>query len=255
MNKHSATSFCHVSPTKGSVSQKRSKAATRSQASHRNVNKFHPELLDGAILSPHWEIPTIHATEVIPNNLIPFSTAMRKDCTDFDAFVCFYEDDSQFERFWNHPEKYLPQLRKFAGVISPDFSIYPDAPFYVNVTQIARNYALGSWLQRQGITVIANIRVAGERTLSAALDAAPHNSVIAVGAHGTLKRKDNRDQFFTELSIIISVLHPTMVLLYGTNCYGVFDLFEATSIPLKFYEPEITKIHRSSTEQEDSDEA
>ena len=51
----------------------------------------------------------------------------------------FYEDDYQFERFWNRPAQYLSVLRRFAGGISTDYSIYLDMPRSQQIWNCWRN--------------------------------------------------------------------------------------------------------------------
>ena len=83
---------------------------------------FRAFLVKNATYEGYLEIPCIKKTEEIPNRLIPFSKAVGSH--DYDAWVHFYEDDVSFERLWNQPSKYLPILKKFKGIITPDFSVY-----------------------------------------------------------------------------------------------------------------------------------
>lgn len=69
-----------------------------------------------------------------------------------------------FERLWNQPNKYLPILKKYAGVISPDFSVYRDMPLVIQQWNIYRSRAVGHWLQENGIPVITNVRGSDNRT-------------------------------------------------------------------------------------------
>ncbi|MCL2528754.1 MAG: DUF4417 domain-containing protein [Coriobacteriia bacterium] len=62
----------------------------------------------------------------------------------------FYEHDQAFERLWNNPKRYIKILQRFAGSISPDFSLYPDMPHPYKQWNNYRNYACGVWFQSQG---------------------------------------------------------------------------------------------------------
>ncbi len=70
------------------------------------------------------ELPIIHPTHEVPNRLVPFSEAVN--CEDRDQWVHFYEDDFHFERLWDDPAQWLDTLKRFKGVILPDFSVYRD---------------------------------------------------------------------------------------------------------------------------------
>ena len=96
-------------------------------------------------------MPCIKAEDAVPQNVITFSKAVRSK--EYDNFVHFYEDDVNFERIWNNPNRYLPILKKFDGVISPDFSLYRDMPLVMQQWNTYRSRAIGYWLQTNGITV------------------------------------------------------------------------------------------------------
>ena len=85
---------------------------------------FRAFLVKNAHYDGNLEIPVLQPETKLPNGLISFSKAMHS--TDYDQWVHFYEDDVSFERVWNRPRIYLPKLKKFRGVISPDFSLYRD---------------------------------------------------------------------------------------------------------------------------------
>ena len=75
-----------------------------------------------------------------------------------------YEDDAAFERLWSRPERYLPILKRYAGVIAPDFSLYRDMPLVMQQWNVYRSRAIAHWLQENGIPVIANVRWGDRRT-------------------------------------------------------------------------------------------
>ena len=110
---------------------------------------FHSYLVSDAIYDGILEIPVIEPTDRLPDRLISFSKAMRTD--DYDQWVHFYEDDGGFERVWNRPNYYLPQLKKFSGIITPDFSLYRDMPLVMQQWNTYRGKALGHWWQTQGM--------------------------------------------------------------------------------------------------------
>ena len=87
---------------------------------------FHAFLVKNATYDTKLEIPCLRPENMVPEKLIPFSKAIGSK--EYDCWVHFYEDDVAFERIWNKPNKYLPILGKFKGVITPDLSIYRDMP-------------------------------------------------------------------------------------------------------------------------------
>lgn len=87
---------------------------------------FHAFLVKNAQYDGDLEIPCIKPETKIPIRLISFSKALH--IADHESWVHFYEDDSAFERIWNKPNMYLSILKRFVGVITPDFSLYRDMP-------------------------------------------------------------------------------------------------------------------------------
>lgn len=136
------------------------------ETKHRYVHNPYPHLLDkwnswlvdGATFSK-FDIPCMRQVSLLspPKKLIPFSVAMNHRCTEYCAYVHFYEDDYLIDRFWNHPNKYLDKLYKFAGVIAPDFSTCRDMPIPIKDFATYKNMALGSYLQKK-MRCIPNLR-------------------------------------------------------------------------------------------------
>ena len=85
-----------------------------------------------------YEFPILCGEHEVPKRMIPFSAAMREK-DDFHQWVCFYEDDFLFERIWRQPNRYVDKLGKFDGVVSPDFSLYYDMPYAMQIWNIFRN--------------------------------------------------------------------------------------------------------------------
>lgn len=93
-----------------------------------NNDVFNSFLVCDADYDGYIELPKIRTSKLLPSSLIPFSKAMAKSYNDFESFVMFYEHDIKFERLWKNPKQHLEKLKKFRGVISPDFSLYRNMP-------------------------------------------------------------------------------------------------------------------------------
>ena len=57
---------------------------------------FHSFLVKNATYSGKQEIPCLKKETAVPNGLILFSKAISSNA--FDSWVCFYEDDVNYER-------------------------------------------------------------------------------------------------------------------------------------------------------------
>jgi hypothetical protein len=176
------------------------------------------------------EIPILDKTNSKPRKVILFSKALKSK--DYDCWVLFYEDDGNFERIWNNPKKYLPILKRFKGVICPDFSLYRDMPLVMQLWNIYRSHAIGRWLQDNGVDVIANVRFGDERTYEACCYGVPKNGIIAVGSHGCLRYKEEKEYFIKGLDYVVKRLNPKTIIVYGAAPEGVFGKYKAIGIEI-----------------------
>lgn len=149
-------------------------------------------LLRNAQYSGQLEMPCVRTSDRLPERVIPFSKAVSRGRTDFDAWVVFYEYDRFFERFWYNPKRYLGRLKKFGGVISPDFSLYRGMPLVMQAWNTFRGRALAHWLCENGVEVIPNVRFGDTRTWDFCFDGIEKNRTVAVGTHGCIKKREDK---------------------------------------------------------------
>ena len=197
---------------------------------------FNAFLVTVATYAGLFEFPVILATHEVPNKLIAFSKALS--CKDFNQWVHFYEDDQLFERLWNNPKKYLDILKKYNGVILPDFSLYRDMPLAMQIWNIYRSRAIGHWLQINGVKVIPNIRYGDRRTYKISCDGISKNCIIAVGTHGTLKHVVDREIFVKGLDVVVRRLVPTVIVVYGAAPDYIFKKYEDSGIKIEKFSSE-----------------
>ena len=205
---------------------------------------FHAFLVADATFDSDLEIPRIQPVDSIPTRLIPFSKAVSG--TEYDAWVHFYQDDGEFERLWNNPRRYLPILKRFAGVISPDFSLYRDMPLVMQQWNIYRSRAIGHWLQTNGIPVIANIRFSDERTYMLSCAGVPRNSTIAIGSHGCIRLLHEREYFVRGLAAIVNELKPKSIVVYGSAPDSIFGCYKEAGISIHQFDSEYMVAHRKA---------
>ncbi|MDO4296010.1 MAG: DUF4417 domain-containing protein, partial [bacterium] len=182
---------------------------------------FRAFLVNSAEYAGDLEMPCIKPEDLLPTGMIAFSKAIRSK--DYGKFVHFYEDDVNFERIWNNPMRYLPILRKFDGVIAPDFSMYRDMPLVMQEWNTYRNRAIGHWLQLNGIKVIPNVRFSDERSFQFCCDGISKGSTIAVGSHGCIKINIERKYFRCGMNYIVRKLEPKRIIVYGKAPNDIFD--------------------------------
>ena len=183
---------------------------------------FHSYLVSEASYDGELEIPVLLPSDKLPNRLISFSKAMGTD--DYDQWVHFYEDDGGFERVWNRPGYYLPKLKQFSGVVTPDFSLYRDMPLVMQQWNTYRGKALGHWWQTQGLTVLPNVRTADARSFRFSCYGVPKNAPICIGTHGCLRIRKDRELFKEGLSYVINKLRPSHIVFYGAAPEDILEI-------------------------------
>lgn len=204
---------------------------------------FHAFLVKNANYDSLLEIPCLKLETQKPNKVVSFTKALRS--TEYDAWVHFYEDDANFERLWNKPHVYLPILKKFKGVISPDFSVYRDMPLVMQYWNIYRSRAIAHWLQENGVAVIPNIRFGDERTYKLSCAGITKHGVIAVGSHGCMKLVIERAYFQRGLNYVIESLKPSALIVYGAMPQEVFAPYQEMGIEILQFDSEFMQSRKA----------
>ncbi len=202
-------------------------------------------MVSGADYDGNIELPKIKTSTFLPDRLVPFSVDMAKSCKDFDCWVMFYEHDVKYERLWNNPKRYLNKLKKFKGVISPDFSLYRNMPLVMQQWNTYRNRALSFWLQKNGIEVIPNIRFNDERTYEFCFDAVEKNKTVAIGTYGCIKTKTDREYFKKGLAQLVTRLAPENIIVYGSAPDAIFKPYRDIGINIISFDSEFSKAASS----------
>jgi len=195
---------------------------------------FNPELVNGAHFDGALEIPKICGSNEVelPESLIPFSVAKHSNLDG--KGVVFYEKDVDFSDLLIHPDDYIELLRTATFVASPDNSVYRDAPLAVQLGNIYKNRALGSYLQRNGVKVIPNIRWGDERTFTTIIFPEPpaflgveKRSTVIIGTYGCSRFKEDKTFLRQDLIAMLDYLEPYQVIVYGGMPKDVFgDLMD-----------------------------
>ena len=214
---------------------------------NNNYDVFHSFLVENADYDGYFELPVIRTSDQLPHKVITFSKAMSKTWDDFDCWVVFYEHDRDFERLWSKPRQYLDKLKKFKGIISPDFSLYRNMPLIMQMWNTYRNRAIAVWLQNNGVEVIPNVRFGDERTFSFCFDGVEENKTVAVGTHGCIKRKEDKIFFKIGLARMVQRLSPKTIIVYGSAPDSIFKPYKDMGINIIAFESEFSKSRKQVT--------
>lgn len=163
------------------------------------------------------------------------------------AYVCFYEDDGDFDSFkgiWFRSSHAYKILSHFAGIITPDFSLYQDFPTPLKLWNVYRMRAFGYWFGTLcGHDVINNIRWGTPEKYSYCFDGIPENSVVAIGTVGGSPRKlADRERFEGGLKELVRRLHPHTIIVYGSANYPCFKELENQGIKILAYPGRTSRV-------------
>lgn len=173
-----------------------------------NLNWFDPSKSEG-----QFSIPCIKKVLACPNQLVRFPDAMRS--TYYAAGVHFFVDDYRIEPLWRNIEKYIPKLKKYSAVLSPDFSLFTDMPVAQQIWNVYRSRLMASVMQRMGIIVIPTVSWADEKSFDFCFDGLEKNGNVAISSVGTQRNTKDRKLFLKGLKQMITVLTPRSILIYG----------------------------------------
>lgn len=194
---------------------------------------FRISLVETAFFDGVFEIPHIDAPKeiIIPEGMVPFSK--REQSRGYNDFVCFYERDINFREILTNTEEYVEDLKRFPGIITPDCSLYIDAPLCIQIADIYLNRAIGYYLSQQGIYTIPNIRWGDERTYTTelfdekvAFRGVDRHSIVSIGTYGQIQTKENKQYFREGLIEMLKELEPEVVLVYGSMSDSIFHGLE-----------------------------
>lgn len=202
---------------------------------------FSSHLVLGALFDGILEIPAIPPPKElrVPTGLTPFSMRGRIDCET--EGLCFYENDPMFADVLINPKSYIEEFRTYYAVLTPDCSMYRDAPLLVQAGNHYKRQALGYYFWKHGSYVIPTVRWGNERTYTkwvlpeaVAFLGIPKRSIISIGSYGCIRGKENLYHFQAGLAAMFEHLEPKIVLVYGNKAHGIFEPYEKHA-QLKFY--------------------
>lgn len=202
-------------------------------------DSFKFNLIVGATLVGKYGIPYLPASYEIPNEVIPFDKALAEP-NKTNKFVHFYINDFQFDRIWNKPNKYLKVLQQFAGVISPDFSMFLNVPNAHNIYAHYKKQALSHFYASNGIKVIPSFGTSGRTSYEWCFDGLPTNSVIAVCTVGVEK-----EIFIDSMKELDKRLQPAAILVYGKVFEEMNEIFKERIVK---YESRVEQLQKLKKE-------
>lgn len=202
---------------------------------------FDAALLHQAKFAGRYEFPIIGENHFRPSRAVPFDR-LKKDNTEKNLWVHFYVHDYRFLPVLRTPEKYIPFLQNYEGVIGMDNSIYRDLPLGEQIHSIYLNRVFDYYLFINGIPVIPNVSWSDYRSFAFCFDGIAEGTTVAVSSYGCVKHKVDQKYFLDGFHEMLIRIRPDAVIFHGALCDTVkkLALRQGTEIiPLKSHLQEI----------------
>jgi len=129
--------------------------------------------------------------------------------------VHFFIDDIKIDKYYNHPEKYLDRLAQYAGVFTPDYSLYSDMPIAIQIINTFRNRWCGAYWQDCGIKVIPTVSWGIADSFDFCFDGIEYGSIIAISTVGNRVERISKKPFIDGYHEMIRRISPERVLCLG----------------------------------------
>ena len=159
-----------------------------------------------------YGIPDIKKDEFKVKELIPYRVDSNRNGT-----AHFFLDDYRFERCWRKPDSQIEELKKYDGVLSPDFSMYTNYPQAMQIWQVYRNRWCACYWQSLGIKVIPTISWSDEQSFKYCFLGVQKGSTVAIGTVGVLNDKYAKTLFMQGFKEMLKQLEPKEILIYGNK--------------------------------------
>ena len=158
--------------------------------------------------------PQLKTTSVIPENrAVPFHIA-TKEKNPRKSTCHFFEDDYQFERVWKDCDRYIPILRNFKAVCTPDFSAYLDMPMAMQIWNRYRNRALAYYMWLNDVNIIPTVGWSNRESYDWCFDGLPKYSTLAVSTNGCFS-KEGKECYRNGFKEMCRRLEPNRVVIVG----------------------------------------
>ena len=180
----------------------------------RKYDNFKLYYWHDATLAGKYRLPQLEPTQAVPTKVISFNE--RKGIVrPHDYWVDFFIDDVLFEGFWSHPEKSFTNLKRFAGIITTDYSMLPEMLPPQRIWNCTRNRVMAYYLQQQGFNIIPVASWCTESDFEWCFDGLPENSSIAITTNGCMSSPYGMRMFLRGVEELQKQKSPTNLIVCG----------------------------------------
>lgn len=179
----------------------------------------------GSVSKDRFHLPVIKRLDenlIDWNNLSVTGVGNLKPGQNDAVAALMFRHDTNLQRYWNEPLKYVPLFQSCAFVSTPDYSLSPT----MNPHEFDHNVFMSRWLgnlwQYYGCRVAVALQWCTPDTYDLYFSAIEQNSVVIVS---TLGCKDNQKIFMDGFKEMKKRLMPSLIIVYGDMLPGMTGRF------------------------------
>ena len=150
--------------------------------------------------------------------LIGFDKTNLESNNHLDRIVHFFLYDNKFERVWEKPDNDIEKLKRYRGVMSPDFSMYLEMSPIMQIYNTFRNRWCGAYFASKGIRVIPTVSWGDESTFDFCFEGIPKGSTVAVSTYMVWEhdhRKEQKEFFLKGYNEMLRRIEPERIICYN----------------------------------------
>ena len=117
----------------------------------------------------------------------------------------------------NEIRKRIDILKRYKGIIMPDFSLYSDMPEPLQMFNHYRNLWFARMCQINGITVIPSANWSLDKSFDYCFEGFPTSDIIMVSSVGSMREKNVVPSFFYGFEKMVEKLNPKLVIVRGVE--------------------------------------
>jgi hypothetical protein len=180
----------------------------------RKYDVFKMYYWHGATLVGKYRLPQLQPTNSLPHDVIGYNE--RKGVSNPEKhWVDFFIDDDLFEGFWNHPEMSFNNLKKFEGIVTTDYSMYPELLPGQNIWNCTRNRVMAYYLQANGFDVVPVASWCENDDFDWCFDGLPVGGSIAISTNGCKSSPYSKRIFLEGVEILQEKKKPSHLIVCG----------------------------------------
>lgn len=192
------------------------------EESVQTIGPLHLHLCRGLNFTSQNQYPIVQPyLGIIPEIMQSVHRLIRKPDSYLEQCCgSFFTIDSNFERFWTYPYRYLNFLRKLQCVLSTDFSIYTNMLQMQKLWNSFRNKLMSAFYQHNGIPVVPAPSWGDLKYIELYMEGWPKNSIIAINSTGIGRDRRSRHIWLDGYYAMLDLLKPIFILRYGCMIEG-----------------------------------